>query len=97
MVEQDSKSPNKSNSTTFEGNLFGVLFVFHKKAMDLLRNAGPEDDKLKLVSERLTQLLADVTAEAERTRNWDLARPLELAYEEVKHMVDELSGSAPGR
>jgi hypothetical protein len=70
-----------------------VLFGFHKKAMDLFRNSGLEDNKLKLVSERITQLLADVTAETERTPNLDLAGALESAYEEVKSMVGQLSGS----
>lgn len=97
MSEQDSKSPDKASVSTFEGNLFGELFGFHKKTMDLLRNSGLKDDKLKLVSERISQLLANVTAESEHTRNLDLAGPLESAYEEVKRMVDELSGSPPGR
>lgn len=93
MDEQNSKSPDKSNLAAFEGNLFEVLFGFHEKAMDLLRNSGLDDDKLKLVSERIERLLADATAEIKRTKNLNLAKPLESAYEEVKSMVDELSDS----
>jgi hypothetical protein len=43
------------------------------------------------VSERIEQLLADATDEMKRTKNLNLAGPLESAYEEVKSMVDELS------
>ncbi len=93
MDEQNSKSPDKPNLAAFEGNLFGALFGFHKKAMGLLRNSGLDDDKLELVSERIEQLLADATAEMERTKNLNLAGPLESAYEEIKGMVDELSDS----
>ena len=91
MDEQHSNSPDKPNFASFEGNLFGALLGFHKKVMDLLRNSGLDDDKLELVSERIKQLLADATAETERTKNLNLAGPLESAYEEVKGMVDELS------
>ena len=91
MDEQNSKSPDKPNLAAFEGNLFGAMLDFHKKVMDLLRNSGLDDDKLELVSERIKQLLAGATAEMERTKNLNLAGPLESAYEEVKSMVDELS------
>jgi len=91
MDAQTNKSPDKSNLAAFEGNLFGALFGFHKKAMDLLRNSGLDDDKLELVSERIEQLLADATAEMKRTKNLNLAGPLDSAYEELKSMVDELS------
>ncbi len=91
MDEQNSKSPDKPNLAAFEGNLFGAMLDFHKKVMDLLRNSGLDDDKLELVSKRIKQLLADATAEMKRTNNLNLSEPLELAYEEVKGMVDELS------
>ena len=90
MDEQDCNSPDKPNLASFEGNLFGALLDFHKKVMDLLRNSGLDDDKLKLVSERIEQLLADATAEMKRTKNLNLAEPLEATYEEVKSMVEEL-------
>jgi hypothetical protein len=91
MDAQTNEPTDKSNLTAFEGNLFGTLFGFHEKAMDLLRNSGLDDDKLKLVSERIGQLLADATAEMERTKNLNLAGPLDSVYEEVKNMVDELT------
>jgi hypothetical protein len=59
MDVQTNKSPDMPNLTAFEGNLFGALLDFHKKAMDLLRNSVLDDDKLELVSERIEQLLAD--------------------------------------
>ena len=76
--------------TAFEGNLFGTLFAFHKNATDLLRNSGLDDDKLTLLSERIEQLLDEAASEVKRTKNLNLAGPLESAYEELKSMVDEL-------
>ena len=90
MDERSSGSQIESNLTDMEQDLFGVLFEFHKKTMDLLRNSGLDDDKLESVSKRITQLLADATAEMKRTKNLSLSGLLDAAYEEVKRMVDEL-------
>ena len=97
MPEQSDKRPAEPTPSTIEGNLFGELFGFHKKVMELLRNAKLSDDKLELVSERIEQLLGDVTAEINRSKTLDLAGQLESAYEEGKSMVDELSVFHDGR
>ena len=91
MDERSSNFPIESNLADLEQDLFGVLFEFHKKTMDLLRNSGLDDDKLESVSKRIKQLLADATAEMKRTKNPNLSGLLDAAYEEVKSMVDELS------
>lgn len=91
MDERSSKFPIESNLADLEQDLFGVLFEFHKKTMDLLRNSGLDDDKLESVSKRIKQLLADATAEMKRTKNLNVSEFLDAAYEDVKNMVDELS------
>jgi hypothetical protein len=91
MDERSSKFPIESNLADLEQDLFGVLFEFHKKTMDLLRNSGLNDDKLESVSKRIKQLLADATAEMKRTKNLNVSEFLDAAYEDVKNMVDELS------
>ena len=91
MDEKTFKRQDNPDLASFETYLFGALFGFHRKAMDLLRNSGLDDDKMKLVADRISQLLDDATAEMKRTKNLDLSGPLESAYEEVKRMVEELS------
>ena len=91
MDERSSNFPIESNLADLEQDLFGVLFEFHKKTMDLLRNSGLNDDKLESVSKRIKQLLADATAEMKRTKNLNVSEFLDAAYEDVKNMVDELS------
>ena len=91
MDERSSKFPIESNLADLEQDLFGVLFEFHKKTMDLLRNSGLDDDKRESVSKRIKQLLADATAEMKRTKNLNVSEFLDAAYEDVKNMVDELS------
>lgn len=91
MDEQTDKPPDKPNFPSFEADLFGALFGFHKKTMTLLRQASLDDDNLDLVADRISQLLREATAEVERTKNLDMTGTLESVYEEVKRMVEELS------
>ena len=51
-----------------------------------------DDEKLNLVADRIKTLLADTTAEVERTKDLNVAGRLEAAYDEVERLVDELSG-----
>jgi hypothetical protein len=94
MDERKRKSPDNPNLAAFEGNLFGALFAFHKNVTDLLRNSGLDDDKLTLILARIEQLLDEAASEVKRTKNLDLARSLESAYEELKSMVDELRSTS---
>lgn len=87
MTEQ----PNNPPLASVEVDLFGVLFAFHKKVMTLLRAASLDDEKLKIVSDRIETLLGNATAEMKTTPQVNVAERLEAAYEEVKRLVDELS------
>jgi len=91
MDEQTNEPRDKPNLASFEADLFGAIFGFHNKTMTLLRQSSLDDDALDLVADRIKQLLDDATAEMKRTKDMNLAGPLESAYEEVKNMVDELS------
>lgn len=96
MSEQSKKRPAEPNLSSIEGNLFGGLFSFHKKVMDLLRQSSLDDEKLNLVADRIKTLLADTTTDMERTKDANVADRLEAAYDEVQRLVDELSGSHDG-
>ena len=91
MDEKTEKRQDNPDLASFETDLFGALFGFHERTMTLLRNSGLDDDKIKLVADRIGQLLREATAEMKRTKNLDLSGPLVSAYEEVKRMVEELS------
>ena len=80
MTEQPHQPPLAS----VEVDLFGALFAFHQKTITLLRESSLEDEKLKVVGERIKTLLDNVTAEMKRTKQLNLTEPLEAAYEEVK-------------
>jgi hypothetical protein len=96
MPEQNKEPPAEPNLASIEENLFGVLFEFHTKAMDLLRQSALDDDELNLVADRIKTLLDDITAEIKRTKDCNVAGRLEAAYDDVKRLVDELSGSDDG-
>ena len=96
MPEQNKRRSADLNLSSVEGDMFGVLFSFHKETMDLLRQSSLDDEKLNLVADRISTLLAGITAELKRTKDLNVAGRLEAAYDEVQRLVDELSGAHGG-
>ena len=94
MDEQADSPQDNPDLRSLETDLVGTLFGFHERTMTLLRNSGLDDDKIKLVADRIGQLLREATTEMERTKNLDLSGPLVSAYEEVRRLVEELSEQA---
>jgi hypothetical protein len=92
MTEPTPKPPLAS----VEADLFGGVFGFHRKAMTLLRQSSLDDKKRKLVADRIKTLLDNITAEVKRTQQVNLTERLEAAYNDVKRLVDELSGFLAG-
>ena len=103
--QQANKPQDKPDLAVFEADLFGAMFGFYGKTITLLRKSSLDEEKKKLVVERIGQLMQSVTEEMERSRDWHVAGRLESAYEEVKRLVDELanlhgsghSGTSPGQ
>jgi hypothetical protein len=85
--------PQKPPLATMEADLFGVIFEFHRKVMILLRESLLDDEKLKVVADRIKTLLDPATAELMRTQQLNMKERLKAAYDEVKRLVEELSGS----
>jgi hypothetical protein len=93
MTEQ----PNTPSLASVEADLFGAVFGFHKKAMTLLRESSLDDEKLNVVADRIKTLLDSATAEMKLTNQVNVKERLEAAYDEVKRLVDQLSGIPDGR
>jgi len=88
-----SEQPNKPPLDSLETDLFGSLFGFHEKTMTLLRQSSLDEEKLNVVSERIKTLLDAVITDMEGTQQMNLTERLETAYDEVKRLVEALSGS----
>ena len=73
-------------------HLFGALFGFYEKVITLLRQSSLGDEKLKVAGEAISQVFKNVTAEMKRTRNLNLTGPFEAGCEEIRRLVDDLSG-----
>ena len=92
MTEQPSNPPLASVET----DLYGAIFGFHSKIMTLLRQSSLDDEKLTVVGDRIKTLLANATAEVEKTQQFNVTERLEAAYGEVKRLVAELSEKSDG-
>jgi hypothetical protein len=92
MTEPTPKPP----LTSVEADLFGGVFGFHRKAMTLLRQSSLDDEKRKLVADRIKTLLNSITAELKGPQQMILKERMDAAFDEVKRLVDELSGFLAG-
>jgi uncharacterized membrane protein YukC len=89
MTEQPSKQP----LAAIETDLFGGIMEFYTKTTALLRESSLDDDKRKVVVDRIKALLDDATADMKAIQQPNLSERLEAAYKEAKRLVDELSAS----
>jgi len=89
----NEKSPKLASVET---DLAGSLFGFFTKTTNLLRESSLDDDQKKVVGERINTLIDNAKADMQRTKQLDLSEPLQAAYDEIKRLVDELSGNADG-
>jgi hypothetical protein len=92
MTEQNGEPTLPS----VEAAMFGVLLGFHQKAMTLLRRSLLDDEKMKVVGDRIKTLLDDIAAETAKAKQFDLTERLETAYDELRRLVEKLSGSSVG-
>ena len=79
-----------------EAEVLGAILGFHRKVTTLLREASLNGDKLTAVMDRIKTLIDDAADDMKRTREMDLGHRMELAFEEVKMLVTELSHSQSG-
>lgn len=92
MTEQ----PNKPTAASIESNLMGSLFGFHTKIVTLLRSSSLDDEKMNVVSDRIKTLLDAATADMKLTQQFNMTERLEAAYDDVKQLVEKLSGPSGG-
>ncbi len=96
MKKQNPQLPSGPTLASLEGDLFGALMGFHMKTMTLLRESSLNDEKRKLVGDRLNSLIADATAEIKQAQQVNLTERLEGIYGEVKRLIEELTGHSDG-
>lgn len=88
---QQTKQPAQPVIASVEADLLGAILEFHKKVMTLLRQSSLDENKMKVVADRIKTLLDSATAEMKGTHQLNLKERMEAAYNEVKRLVDELS------
>jgi len=85
--------PNNPSLPSLEADLLGATLRFHRKTMTLLRQSSLDDEKMKVVADRIKSLLEAATAEVKGTWQMNVTERLEAAYSEVERLVNELSGA----
>jgi len=57
----------------------------------LLRQFSPDDEKVKLLSRRIKQVMESVLDEIKRSSDLDVVRRFKSAYKNIQHYAKELS------
>ena len=96
MSDERRKQSPELDLSSVERDLFGELFSFHTKTMDLLRQSSLDDEKLELAGDRIKSLLDDTMADMKSTKDPNMAARLNVAYIEVQRIVKELSDTCDG-
>lgn len=96
MKDQAPKSTVQPTLASVETNFIGTLFGFFTKTMTLVRESSLDDDQKKVVAGRINSLIDNAKDEIQRTKQLDPSKPLQAIYDEIKRLVDELSGAADG-
>jgi hypothetical protein len=90
------EKPKEPLLASVEADLLGALLGFHKKTMLLLRQSSLNDEQQNVVADRIKTLLDNATAEVKRSQSLNVTKRLQRVYEEVRRLVNELSGLPGG-
>ena len=91
-----TEQPKNPPLASIEADLFGLLFEFHQKTMTLLTESSLDNEKLNVVADRIKSLLDTATVELRQAQQLNMTERLEMAYEEVKRLVEQLSAGEGG-
>lgn len=91
-----TEQPKNPPLASIEADLFGLLFEFHQKTMTLLKESSLDNEKLNVVANRIKSLLDTATVELRQAQQLNMTERLEMAYEEVKRLVEQLSAGEGG-
>ncbi len=88
---EDRKPVEEPSLASLEGDLFGALFGMHQRISALLRQSSLDETKLNLLSERIELVIENMTDAMKQSRDLNLAKRLDSAYEEIRSYAAELS------
>ena len=88
---EERKPVEEPSLASLEGDLFGALFGMHQRISALLRQSSLDETKLNLLSERIELVIENMTDAMKQSRDLNLAKRLDSAYEEIRSYAAELS------
>lgn len=94
MSEQAPKPSSSPPLASVEADFCGTIFGFFTRTISLLRESSLDGDQRKIVAERIHSLIDNATVEMKQTKQLDLTKPLQAAYDEIKRLIEELSAEA---
>ena len=90
--EEPMAKDEQPSFASVEEDVFEALAGFQQRVVAMLRQSSLDDGTAKVLSRHIKLVIQDITAEMKGSRDFNLARRLESAYEEIRRLVEDLSG-----
>ena len=97
-ADRDNPLPkdDKPSFASAEEDIFEALAGFQQRVVTMLRQSALDDGTAKVLSRHIDSVIQKITDEMKGSRNFNLAERLEAAYEEIRHLAEDLSGKGTG-
>jgi hypothetical protein len=94
---EEGKAEDQPSLASVEEDLFGALFGMHQRILALLRQSSLDEEKLNLLSERIKLVIENMTDAMRQSRDLNLTKRLDSAYEEIRSYAEELTCKEGGK
>ena len=85
---EDAERPSLASA---EEDIYEALAGFQQRVVTMLRQSSLDDGTTKVLARHIKSVIQEIINEMKGSRDFDLARRLESAYEEMERLVDDLS------
>ncbi len=89
--EPKAEDADKLSLASAETDIVEALAGFQRRVVTMLRQSSLDDGTAKVLSRHVKLVIQRITDEMKGSRDFDLAERLESAYEEIRHLAEELS------
>ena len=87
QLTKNAEKPDLASEEDISEELNG----FQQRVMTLLRQSSLDDGMAKVLSRQIKLIIQKITDEMKCSQNFDLTEQLELSYEGMRHLVEDLS------
>jgi hypothetical protein len=91
MKQNSTNASDNASLDSLESDLFGMMISFPRKVTLLIEQAELGGEGTMAATEKINQILDNITAEMTQTKDFDIKKQLDAAYEEMRRFLHGLA------